>query len=83
MGIRIAKIEHLDLIIATAALNTVIKQTEFLQKQGVMDAKRALRETKATYKKLKSILDEMENMGGRKRRRGITKWHLNMDQIKN
>lgn len=69
MAIRIAKIEHLDLIIATAALNTVIKQTEFLQKQGVMDdktkqdAKRALRETKATYKKLKSILDEMENMG--------------------
>ena len=69
MGIKIAKIEHLELIIATAALNTVIKQTEFLQKQGVMDAKtkqdakRALRESKATYKKLKSILDEMENMG--------------------
>lgn len=69
MGIKIAKIEHLDLIIATAALNTVIKQTEFLQKHEVMDdkikqhMKRALRETKATYKKLKSILDEMENMG--------------------
>ena len=69
MGIRIAKIEHLDLIIATTALYTVIKQTEFLQKQGIMDdktkqdAKRALQETKATYKKLKSILDEMENMG--------------------
>ena len=69
MSIKIAKIEQLDLVIATAALNTVIKQTELLQKQGVMDAKtkqdakRALRETKATYKKLKNILDQMENIG--------------------
>ncbi|MEE1183187.1 MAG: hypothetical protein UHZ06_01720 [Paludibacteraceae bacterium] len=66
--IKFEKLEKLDLVIACAAVKTVCKQTEYMLDNGMLegealkDAKRALKETKATYKKLSKILDKMDQL---------------------
>lgn len=68
MAIKFEKLEKLDLVIACAAVKTVCKQTEYMINNGILtgealkDAKRALKETKATYKKLNKILDKMDQL---------------------
>ena len=65
------KLTILDIQIACAALRTIIAQTETLiehkafSADGLKSAKRALKETKATYKKFDSVLekaDKIENL---------------------
>lgn len=65
---KIEKLEKLDLVIACAAVKTVCKQTEYMINNGMVkgdtlkDVKRALKETKETYKKLNKILDKMDQL---------------------